>query len=154
MRVFCCGALAAAATLAVCAEVVAAAVIDARDKRFPNALAVLFALTCAVHALIRWGWRSLASHAFAASACCAGLFIVESAWRRVHGGRPGLGGGDIKFLCGFMLLDPTFAIASFFSGLVLLAVFGVLARRPALPLLPFVAVGAAVVLILSTPATI
>ncbi len=54
-------------------------------------------------------------------------------------------GGDVKFLAALMLADPLYALASFILGLCLLAVCGVLARRDALPVLPFVAIGCALV---------
>ena len=104
-------------------EIAAAALIDARERRFPHALSVLLAAT-AVMAL---------------------LLATETLWRRMHGGAAGLGGGDVKFLAALMLADPLYALASFILGLCLLAVCGLLARRDALPLLPFVAIGCAFV---------
>lgn len=145
------GALALALALAVAVEVLAAAVIDARTRRFPNGLAALLAVTCASHAILASGFAAFASHALLAACSGAALFAVESVWRRLHDGAAGLGGGDIKFLVGFMLLDPVFALASFLSGLALLAVTGALVRRSVLPLLPFVALGSALVAVAVRP---
>lgn len=126
-------------------EIAAAAVIDARERRFPHVLSVLLAVTGAIFGLMHGGIRGFAWHAFAAASVMGFLLVVETLWRRMHGGVAGLGGGDVKFLAALMLADPLYALASFVLGLCLLAVCGLLARRDALPLLPFVAIGCAFV---------
>lgn len=128
-------------------EIAAAAFIDARERRFPHALSVLLAATSAIFGLMHGGIHDFAWHALAAVAVMALLLATETLWRRMHGGAAGLGGGDVKFLAALMLADPLYALASFILGLCLLAVCGLLARRDALPLLPFVAIGCAFVLL-------
>ena len=145
MGAYASGAIASALALGVSVEVLAAAAIDAQTRRFPNGLAALLAVTCASHAIFASGFPALASHALLAACSGAALFAAESVWRRLHGGAAGLGGGDVKFLAALMLADPLYALASFILGLCLLAVCGLLARRDALPLLPFVAIGCAFV---------
>lgn len=126
-------------------EIAVAALIDARERRFPHTLSVMLAATSAIFGLMHGGIRGFAWHALAAAAVMALLLATETLWRRVHGGAAGLGGGDVKFLAALMLADPLYALASFILGLCLLAVCGLLARRDALPLLPFVAIGCAFV---------
>ena len=126
-------------------EIAAAALIDARERRFPHTLSVMLAATSAIFGLMHGGIRGFAWHALAATAVMALLLATETLWRRMHGGAAGLGGGDVKFLAALMLADPLYALASFILGLCLLAVCGLLARRDALPLLPFVAIGCAFV---------
>lgn len=128
-------------------EIAAAAFIDARERRFPHTLSVLLAATSAIFGWVHGGIRGFAWHALAAAAVMALLLATETLWRRIHGGAAGLGGGDVKFLAALMLADPLYALASFILGLCLLAVCGLLARRVALPLLPFVAIGCAFVLL-------
>lgn len=126
-------------------EIAVAALIDARERRFPHALSVLLAATSAIFGLMHGGIRGFAWHALAAAAVMALLLATETLWRRLHGGAAGLGGGDVKFLAALMLADPLYALGSFILGLCLLAVCGLLARRDTLPLLPFVAIGCAFV---------
>lgn len=126
-------------------EIAAAAFIDARERRFPHALSVLLAVTSAIFGLMHGGIRGFAWHALATVAVMALLLATETLWRRMHSGAAGLGGGDVKFLAVLMLADPLYALASFILGLCLLAVCGLLARRDTLPLLPFVAIGCALV---------
>lgn len=129
----------------IAGEIAVAAFVDAREHRFPHVLSVLFAVTCAVFGVQRAGLDGFARHVFAAAAVMALLLAAETLWRRMHGGVAGIGGGDIKFLAALMLADPLYALASFILGLCLLAVCGLLARRDVLPLLPFVAIGCALV---------
>ncbi|MFR2950694.1 MAG: prepilin peptidase [Collinsella intestinalis] len=98
-------------------EIAAAALIDARERRFPHALSVLLAATSAIFGLMHGGIRGFAWHALAAAAVMALLLATETLWRRIHGGAAGLGGGDVKFLAALMLADPLYALASL-SGIV------------------------------------
>ncbi len=133
--------------LALACEIAAAALIDARERRFPHALSVVFALTSAVAGMLHVGPDRFAWHVLSALSVMILLLAAETLWRSSHGGAAGLGGGDVKFLAALMLADPLYALASFIMGLCLLAACGLLARRTALPLLPFVAVGCALVLL-------
>ena len=111
-------------------EIAAAALIDARERRFPHALSVLLAATSAIFGLMHGGIRGFAWHALAAAAVMALLLATETLWRRIHGGAAGLGGGDVKFLAALMLADPLYALASFILGLCLLAVCGLRDETP------------------------
>lgn len=117
---------------------VAAAVIDARSRRLPNALALALAACGASCAVAAGGAASLARHALAGLAVCGLLLAFELAWRALRGER-GQGMGDIKALLALMLADPLRAVASYAAAMLALAGFGLLARRRSLPLIPFLA---------------
>lgn len=131
-------AMAMVLTVAVMAELIVAAVIDARSRTFPNGLALCLAATCAVCSYVLGGANRLVFVGACALAVCIPLMGLELLWRRTHEGRTGLGMGDVKFLAAFMLVWPLGAVLSFSAGLVLLAVAGICTRRPSFPLLPFV----------------
>lgn len=131
--------------LVLACEIALAALIDMRERRFPHVLSVVFTATCAVVGALHAGLDRFAWHVFSAAAVMALLLASEILWRRMHGGAAGLGGGDVKFLAALMLADPLYALASFILGLCLLAVCGLLTQKAALPLLPFVAIGCALV---------
>ena len=137
-----------------------AAVHDARTRTFPNGLAAAFALVCAFRAVVIAGWRpglhraaagplvpgafslsdglrALGGNAALASFAFIALFTFEFAWRRWRG-VSGLGMGDAKFLFGLMLWRPFAGLVSFAAGLVLMAAAGLLTRRRALPLIPYI----------------
>lgn len=135
-------------TCAVAVLTVVAAWIDARERRFPNGLALVFAGICAACCLLMFGAGRLVLHAAFAAITCGMLVGLEMLWRRFHNGAPGLGMGDIKFLGGFMLACPFAALVSFMLGLLGLAVAGVALKQKSLPLLPFV-VGTTGVLLLA-----
>lgn len=143
--------------LALAAALIAAAVIDARSRRFPNALAALALVLGALAAV----WPVLAalpagagappagelaaalaarllSHAVPASLAAGALTALEVGWR-ARRGSAGLGMGDVKLLAALMLADPLTGLTSFAAALALLALACVLARRPSLPLIPFIA---------------
>lgn len=135
----------------------AAAVIDARSRRFPNLLAAACvaaaALTAAYPAFLRavnpfsWGVGLAASgsgplgavlaNAVIAALATVALLAFELAWRRFRGAS-GLGMGDVKLLFALMLADPISGAISFVAGLALLGIGCVVARRASLPLIPFV----------------
>lgn len=151
---------------------------DARTRTFPNALAFAFALVCAMRAVVEGGYhpelatavagdlepgafllsdglKALEGHAVAAAVVFGMLFAFELAWR--HARRDaGLGMGDAKFLFGLMLVRPLAALLAFAGGLLLMAVAGLVLRRRALPVLPFVvgAYGVVLVSMLAVPPTL
>lgn len=127
------------------ALLLASAVIDARSRTFPNALFAGLACSCAALSWAVGGWARLAGCTAASLAMGAALTAFELGWRRVHGGAPGMGMGDVKFLAALALWRPLDALASFALGMLFLACAGVVLRRGSLPLLPF-AVPAFVVL--------
>lgn len=117
---------------------VAAAVIDARERRFPNQLALAMALAALAHAALLGAERGLLHLAIALIAALA-LTAFELLWRRWRGSA-GIGMGDIKLLFALVLADPVRGLAAYALGLVLLAIGCVAARRGSLPLIPFIAV--------------
>lgn len=131
---------------ALLVELMAAAYIDARERRFPNELAAALALT-GVAMVYAWGGTDLllANMGFAICACVF-LVVFELVWRRTHGGNAGLGMGDVKFLAGYVIATGVFAVTSFALGLVLLAVAGTVSRERSYPLIPFIVCASAVLL--------
>lgn len=119
------------------ALLLASAVIDARSRAFPNALFAGLTCSCAALSWAVGGWARLAGCAAASLAMGAALTAFELGWRRVHGGTPGMGMGDVKFLAALALWRPFDALASFALGMLFLACAGVVLRRGSLPLLPF-----------------
>lgn len=114
---------------------VCAALIDARTRTYPNALAGAVALTSAALALALDGPARLVRGA----ACALGVLVLliglELLWRR-RGSR-GIGMGDLKCLGALMLATPFAALVSFAAGLLLMALAALARRKHALPLLPF-----------------
>lgn len=119
------------------AILIAASVIDMRERRLPNGLAAVLAVACAVSTLAGAGVRVLALRALAAAAIVAVLAAFEVVWRRARG-EVGIGMGDVKFVAALALFDPLRALLSFAAGLAALAGFGIIARRASLPALPFI----------------
>ncbi|WP_019238478.1 MULTISPECIES: prepilin peptidase [Enorma] len=129
-------ALGHAARIVFLALVAASMVIDARERRVPNAL-VLALIACAlVVAVMGRTWAQLAWVVGSAAAVCGALVGFEVLWRRLRGSA-GIGMGDIKVLFCMMLVDPAAALAAFATGLLVLALVAVALRRGSLPLMPF-----------------
>lgn len=118
-------------------QLIAAAILDARTRRFPNVLAVSMALTCLALRCAEYGVRSALPAIGISSFVVAILVLFEVRWRQAHAGALGLGLGDIKYLGALCLWRPGAALVSFAASLCLLACCGVAFRRPSLPLLPF-----------------
>lgn len=133
----------------VVALILAAAVIDARERRFPHALALSFAFACAAFCVVAGCVDLLIHNAVLAALCSAPLLGFELVWRRTHDGTAGIGMGDLKFLAAFILACPRSAIASFALGLAALALAGMLTDKRSFPLLPFVAPPAVLLFALS-----
>lgn len=132
------GSLAYVLVALLAIEVLTAAVIDARRRVFPAWLMALMLVT-GVGCACALGGFERALFGCAASFClCLALTGFEVAWRRIHGGAMGLGMGDIKFLAALMPAWPAGAAVSFAGGLALLAMAGVVCKKPSLPLIPFV----------------
>ena len=115
---------------------IAGAVIDARERRFPNALAG----TCAVAALAGvWldrGVGAALDHAGLAAIVYLALVLTESLWRRLRQA-PGIGMGDAKALFALCTLDPLGGIVAFAAALLFLAIACLITKSRSLPLLPF-----------------
>ena len=114
----------------------AGAVIDARERRYPNALAG----ACAVAALAGvWfvkGVNTSLDHAGLAVIVYLSLVLTESLWRRLRQ-TPGIGMGDVKALFALCTLDPMGGIVAFAVALLVLAISCLLTKSRSLPLLPF-----------------
>lgn len=125
------------ALIAVYVELLLAAVIDARERRFPNALACFLAASCATAGLMYGEPDHLVTRLAATLVLGAFLLLFELGWRSFHQGRAGLGMGDIKYACALALWTPVGAVASMGVGLAALALACAVLRKPSLPLLPF-----------------
>ena len=114
----------------------AGAAIDARERRFPNALAG----ACAVAALAGvWpdkGVNTALDHAGLAVIVYLALVLTETLWRRVRHA-PGIGIGDVKALFALFTLDPLGGIMAFAVALLALALSCLFIKSRSLPLLPF-----------------
>lgn len=122
----------------LCALQVAAAIIDARTRTYPNALACAMLLAAALCAWARGGPAALVRNGALAAAAFAALVALELIWRRLTG-RTGMGMGDIKYLGAVMVADPVAGLAGFAAGLALMALAALAMRVRTLPLLPFAA---------------
>lgn len=111
--------------------------VDARQRRFPNGLFAVMAVVSASLVLFDAGALTLFRHVLAALIVCGILTALECFWRR-RKGTVGMGMGDIKALFCLVLMDPAIGLLSFCLGMMLLALVGVLARKGALPALPFI----------------
>lgn len=123
--------------VAYIALLVIAALVDARTRSFPNRLAGVLLLVCAVYGSCGRGLAVTARDALVALAVCLILVAVELLWRRAVG-TAGLGMGDIKYLFVTSWCGCGVAILSFAAGLLALGVCALVSGRPSLPLLPFV----------------
>lgn len=114
----------------------AGAVIDARERRLPNA----FAAACAVAALAGvWldrGLNTALDHAGVAVIVYLSLVLTESFWRRFRQA-PGIGMGDAKALFALCTFDPLGALIAFAAALLSLAATCLITKSRSLPLLPF-----------------
>ena len=108
----------------------AGAVIDARERRFPNALAAAFAVTAFA------GLNTALDHAGLAVIVYLSLALTESLWRRLRQA-PGIGMGDAKALFALCTLDPMGGVVAFAAALLVLALSCLITKSRSLPLLPF-----------------
>ncbi len=120
------------------ALLVLAGVIDARERRLPNALAAVLAVVAAAYAFSAGGAAVLGKNALAALVVC-GVLVAFELWWRARRGAAGQGMGDLKALAALMLAAPWCAVAAYAAALVDLAVAGMVLCQRALPLLPFLA---------------
>ncbi len=115
---------------------VVAALIDARERRFPNVLALACALCSVLSVWIDGGPLRLARHAAIAFVLICLLLLLEVVWR-AYRGSAGLGLGDLKALVSLVIFNPLSAMLGFALALLLLAATCLLMHRRSLPLLPF-----------------
>lgn len=114
----------------------AGALIDARERRFPNALAAACAVAAFAGVWLDLGLDTALDHAGLAVIVYLALVLTESLWRRFRQ-VPGIGMGDAKALFALCTLDPLGGIVAFATSLLALAVSCLITKSCSLPLLPF-----------------
>lgn len=114
----------------------AGAVVDARERRFPNALAAACAVAAFAGVWLDMGINTALDHAGLAVIVYLALVLTESLWRCVRHA-PGIGMGDAKALFALCAVDPLGGIAAFAVALLVLALSCLLTKSRSLPLLPF-----------------
>lgn len=112
------------------------AVVDARERRFPNGLAGACAVAALAGVWLDLGLNTALDHAGFAVIVYLSLVLTESLWRRLRQ-TPGIGMGDAKALFALCTLDPIGGIVAFAVALLVLAISCLLTKSRFLPLLPF-----------------
>lgn len=115
---------------------IAGAVIDARERRFPNALAGACAVAAFAGVWLDRGSDVALDHAGLAVIVYLALVLTESLWRRLRQA-PGIGMGDAKALFALCTFDPLGGIVAFAAALLVLALSCLITKSRSLPLLPF-----------------
>lgn len=114
----------------------AGAVIDTRERRFPNELAGTCAVAAFAGVWLDEGVNTALDHAGLALIVCLALVLTELLWRRVRHA-PGIGMGDAKALFALCTFDPLGGIVAFAVALLALAAACLIVKSRSLPLLPF-----------------
>lgn len=114
----------------------AGAVIDARERRFPNALAAACAVAAFAGVWLDAGLNTALDRAGLAVIVYLSLALTESLWRRLLQA-PGIGMGDAKALFALCTLDPMGGVVAFAAALLVLALSCLITKSRSLPLLPF-----------------
>ena len=112
------------------------AIIDAQERRFPNALAGACAIAAFAGVWLDCGVDTALDHAGPAVIVYLALVLTESLWRRLRQA-PGIGMGDAKALFALCTLDPMGGIVAFAAALLVLATTCLITKSRSLPLLPF-----------------
>ena len=115
---------------------IAGAIIDARERRFPNVLAGACAVTALAGVWLDRGSDVALDHAGLAVIVYLALVLTESLWRRLRQA-PGIGMGDAKALFALCTYDPLGGIVAFAAALLVLALSCLIIKSRSLPLLPF-----------------
>lgn len=115
---------------------IAGAIIDARERRFPNALAGACAVAALAGVWLDLGLNTALDHAGLAVIVYLVLVLTESLWRRLRQ-TPGIGIGDVKALFALCTFDPMGGIVAFAAALLVLALSCLLTKSRSLPLLPY-----------------
>lgn len=119
-----------------CFCAIVGAVIDLRERRFPNVLAGVCAVAAFAGVWLDRGMDTALDHAGPAVIVYLALVLTESLWRRLRQA-PGIGMGDAKALFAFCTLDPMGGIVAFAAALLVLATTCLITKSRSLPLLPF-----------------
>lgn len=114
----------------------AGAVIDTRERRFPNALAAACAVAAFAGVWLDAGLNTALDRAGLAVIVYLSLALTESLWRRLRQA-PGIGMGDAKALFALCTLDPMGGVVAFTAALLVLALSCLITKSRSLPLLPF-----------------
>lgn len=114
----------------------AGAVIDARERRFPNALAAACAVAAFAGVWLDAGLNTALDRAGLAVIVYLSLALTESLWRRLRQ-TTGIGMGDAKALFALCTFDPMGGIVAFAAALLVLALSCLITKSHSLPLLPF-----------------
>ena len=114
----------------------AGAVIDARERRFPNALAAVCAVAAFAGVWLDRGSDVALDHAGLAVIVYLALVLTESLWRRFRQ-TSGIGMGDAKALFALCTFDPLGGIVAFAAALLVLATTCLITKSRSLPFLPF-----------------
>lgn len=112
------------------------AVIDLRERRFPNVLAGVCAVAAFAGVWLDRGMDTALDHAGPAVIVYLALVLTESLWRRLRQ-TPGIGMGDAKALFALCTLDPMGGVVAFAAALLVLALSCLITKSRSLPLLPF-----------------
>ena len=112
------------------------AVIDLRERRFPNVLAGVCAVAAFAGVWLDRGMDTALDHAGPAVIVYLALVLTESLWRRLRQA-PGIGMGDAKALFALCTLDPMGGVVAFAAALLVLALSCLITKSRSLPLLPF-----------------
>lgn len=115
---------------------IAGAIIDARERRFPNVLAAVCAVAAFAGVWLDRGMDTALDHAGLAVIVYLALVLTESLWRHLRQA-PGIGMGDAKALFALCTFDPMGGIVAFAAALLVLAPFCLITKSRSLPLLPF-----------------
>ena len=115
---------------------IAGAIIDARERRFPNVLAGVCAVAAFAGVWLDRGMDTALDHAGPAVIVYLALVLTESLWRRLRQA-PGIGMGDAKALFALCTLDPMGGVVAFAAALLVLALSCLITKSHSLPLLPF-----------------
>ena len=115
---------------------IAGAIIDARERRFPNVLAAVCAVAAFAGVWLDRGMDAVLDHAGLAVIVYLTLVLTESLWRRLRQA-PGIGMGDAKALFALCTFDPMGGIVAFAAALLVLALSCLITKSRSLPLLPF-----------------
>ena len=115
---------------------IAGAIIDARERRFPNVLAGACAVAALAGVWLDRGMDTALDHAGLAVIVYLALVLTECLWRRLRQA-PGIGMGDAKALFALCTFDPMGGIVAFAAALLVLAIACLITKSRSLPLLPF-----------------
>ena len=125
----------------------AAALIDARERRIPNAASGCLALGALAQAALRdlaglpvlTALPAAGERLLWAAGLGASLLLFELVWRRSHGGRHGMGLGDVKLAAAATLWLGALGPLGFAAACAAAALAALVRRRSSFALGPYLA---------------